>query len=90
MAERSWEGLWSELLGTDFGSAEGVPPVNEAEGNFDLTYDMQDGITHWVHQSLEIPSLQISQFDYEQLQQAEASNESPASEWICYGMASCP
>jgi len=86
MAERSWEGLWSELLGTDFGSAEGVPPVNEAEGNFDLTYDVQDGITHWVHQSLEIPSLQISQFDYEQLQQAEASNESPASEWICYGM----
>ncbi|KAH7381987.1 SNF2 family N-terminal domain-containing protein [Cadophora sp. MPI-SDFR-AT-0126] len=86
LSEKSWGELWSELLGNDLGSAENMPPIIQAEENFDPTYNVEAGIEHWANQNFEIASLRTAHPDAGLLQEADASYELPDPDLVCYGM----
>ncbi|KAH7333142.1 putative helicase [Rhexocercosporidium sp. MPI-PUGE-AT-0058] len=84
LGEKSWEGLWSELLGTDFETnvaANNIP----TEGNVVSNYDVETDIENWAGQNFGLVS-QIVQDPTVLLQEHTLPVEPRHSQIVCYGM----
>lgn len=86
LGEKSWDGLWSELLGTDF-ETNYIPENVPAGGNSASNYNVEADIENWAGQNFGLV-LQNTPESSDRLQESTLSTEPPPSEVVCYGMVS--
>lgn len=90
LAEKSWDELWSELLGTDFEIGFGTtnnPDTIQGENFVNSGYNVQADIEDWAGQSFGVTS-QTTHHSFDQFQEQQLPDVPIPSELVCYGMVS--
>ena len=86
LAEKSWGGLWGEILNSDFPNGNELLQMENEDANGTSIHNVEEGIEFWANH--EMPSMIDPLLDSQDSGSDPAPEEVPANNLICYGMVS--